>query len=273
MNYLLKLGGVSLDRSKIRRKAKVRPSINGILGIISFSTRIPVKRYITIEEMSSSVIIWPYIGLCIGVIAAIIFYILTYVLNLPSYLTAALIYCFIIWFTGFNHIDGLLDMGDGLMAHGTPEKRLEIMRDSMVGTGAIATFFIVAILTILSLASIPVNYMIPSIILMELSSKVSMLTTMVFGRLDSKGIAVDMTKGIDYKVLLFTIIIALIISYFLLQEAGLFVIMAATICGLYLSNLADKSFNCVTGDIMGASNEIGRLIALLFIIINLNIIV
>nr|WP_263641036.1 adenosylcobinamide-GDP ribazoletransferase [Methanobrevibacter arboriphilus] len=34
------------------------------------------------------------------------------------------------------------------MVHGTPEKKISVMRDSMIGTGGIALFFIVGILTI-----------------------------------------------------------------------------------------------------------------------------
>ncbi|WP_394325417.1 adenosylcobinamide-GDP ribazoletransferase [Methanobrevibacter arboriphilus] len=52
------------------------------------------------------------------------------------------------WFNGFHHLDGLIDIGDALMVHGTPEKKISVMRDSMIGTGGIALFFIVGILTI-----------------------------------------------------------------------------------------------------------------------------
>ncbi|OED30441.1 adenosylcobinamide-GDP ribazoletransferase [Methanosphaera sp. WGK6] len=262
---------MSTEKNNFNRKAKVNPSLNGFLGLVSFSTRIPIKRYITIEEMASSVIIWPYIGLGIGIIAAIIVFILNNILGFTSILTATLIYCFLIWFTGFNHVDGVMDMGDGLMAHGEPEKRLNIMRDSMVGTGGIATFFIVATITIAALSSISLNYIIPSVILMELCAKLSMVTSMVFGKSDKKGIGAEIKKGMDYKVLVFTIIISLIIGYFLLKITGIFAVFASVISGLYLSSIADKKFGCVTGDILGASNEIARVVCLVFIILNLNL--
>lgn len=71
--------------------------------------------------MSGSVILWPYIGLGIGIIGAVMAYILSNIFGFSSFLTATMLYCFLIWFTGFNHVDGILDMGDGLMAHGEPE--------------------------------------------------------------------------------------------------------------------------------------------------------
>ncbi len=255
-----------------RKNAKIKPSIDGILGLISFSTRIPINRYITLEKMSGSVILWPYIGLFIGIIGGIIAYILSNIFNFQPILYAALIYCFLIWFTGFNHIDGLLDMGDGLMAHGDHEKCLSIMRDSMVGTGGIATFFIVAVITIAVLASIPTIELVKSVILMEFCAKISMVTSMVFGKTDTKGIAKEIRKGMDYKVLVITIIIALIIGYLLLQQAGVMAVLASTVCGLYLSYVAENNFGCVTGDILGASNEISKAICLIFLILNLTII-
>lgn len=260
-----------LNKNNIQRNAKVKPTINGILGLISFSTRIPIKRYITIEEMTSSVIIWPYIGLAIGIIASMLAYICLNIFDFTNFLTATLIYCFIIWFTGFNHVDSVLDMGDGLMAQCDPKKRLSIMRDSMVGAGGIATFFIVASLTIATLSCVPSKYMIPSIILMELCAKLSMVTSMVFGSSDSKGIGQEIKKGMDYNVLVFTIIVSLIIGYVLLNTTGLLAVVAATLTGLYLSYVAQKSFGCVTGDVLGSSNEIAKVVTLLFIILNLNI--
>ena len=255
-------------KQNFSKHAKVSPSLNGILGLISFSTRIPINRYITIKEMAGSVILWPYIGLGIVVIGAIVSFILNNVLSFSNILTATLIYCFLIWFTGFNHVDGVMDMGDGLMVHGDPEKRLNVMRDSMVGTGGIASFFIVAITTIAAIASVQSIYLIPAIILMELCAKLSMVTSMVFGTSDSKGIGKEIKKGMDYKVLVVNIIISLIIGYLLLDAAGVMAVFASVICGLYLSYLAEKRFGCVTGDILGASNEYGRVVSLIFIILN-----
>lgn len=256
-----------------KKKTIIHPSINGILGLISFSTRIPIKRYVTIEEMAGSVITWPFIGLGIGCGGAIVTYLLKDVLSFTPLLIAALIYCFLIWFTGFNHLDGVLDMGDGLMAHGDAKRRLEIMRDSMVGTGGIATFFIIALLTVASLASIPSQHMIFSVLLMEMYAKLSMITTFLIGDDDSKGIGREIKIGMDYKVLLIDTIIVAIIGYFLLGLPAIIATIASICTGFAMSFIAQKNFGCVTGDIMGASNEIARLVSLIFLIISFNLLI
>ena len=254
-------------------KTFVHPTLNGLLGIISFSTRIPVNRMVTIEDMASSVVIWPYVGLLIGIFGAILAYIAHILLGLNAMLTSVLIYGFIIWFTGFNHVDGVMDMGDGLMVHGDSEKRLTVMRDSMVGTGGISTFFIVASLTLAALASIPSQFLIQSIILMEFASKFSMITSMVIGKDDTRGIGRLVKSGINSKVLLILVIINSLIGYLILGIPGLCAIIVSVCSGLYLAHMADNKFGCVTGDIMGASNEIARVTSLIMLIIAFNFVI
>jgi adenosylcobinamide-GDP ribazoletransferase len=253
-------------------KTVVRPSINGLLGIISFSTRIPVNRYVTIEEMASSVVIWPYVGLFIGAIGAILAYVSHFILGLNTMLTAVLVYAFIIWFTGFNHVDGVMDMGDGLMVHGDPEKRLSVMRDSVVGTGGIATFFVVASLTLASLASVPSEYFIFAVLIMEFAAKFSMVTSMVIGKSDTRGIGRLIKSGINSKILLILVIINSLVGYLIFGIFGAVAVVAAVCTGLYIAHKADNIFGCVTGDIMGASNEIARLVSLMVMLIFFNFI-
>jgi len=262
-----------LNQNNNKNKTIIHPSINGILGIISFSTRIPVNRYITIEEMAGSVITWPFIGLAIGCVGAIVTFLLKDALHLTPILIATLIYCFLIWFTGFNHLDGVLDMGDGLMAHGDAQRRLEIMRDSMVGTGGIATFFIVASITIAALSSINSQHIIYVVLLMEMYSKLAMITTFLLGDDDSKGIGREIKIGMDYKVLLIDSVIVAIIGYVFLGIPGIIATIAAVCTGFAMSIMAQRNFGCVTGDIMGATNEIARVVSLIFIIISFNLII
>ena len=79
-------------------------------------------------------------------------------LNFPLiFLIAAIVYGFLLLINGFNHFDGLMDFGDGVMVHGSPEKKLSIMKDPMTGVGGIATGFIVGTITIAAFTSL-INY-------------------------------------------------------------------------------------------------------------------
>ena len=248
-----------------------RPSLNGLLGIISFSTRIPITRYITIEEMAGSVMLWPYVGFFIGFVAVLFAYVLMYVFHFSPLLTSALVYAFILWFTGFNHLDGVLDMGDGLMAHGDAKRRLEIMRDSMVGTGGIATFFLVAAITIAAYSSIDYTHLLAVILLSESCSKYSMITTMLYGDDDSRGIGRQIKDGMTYKILIANLIVISIIGYMLVGISGVVVAFVAIFTGFMMSIIAQRNFGCVTGDVMGATNELSRTVTLIVLVILFNI--
>lgn len=260
-------------KGQYQKHAKIKPSVDGFLGLIGFSTKIPIKRFTTLEDMAGNVFLWPYIGALIGVIGAVVAYILDITLKIPAFMSATLVYCFLIWFTGYNHIDGIMDMGDGLMVHGDCEKRLSVMRDSSVGTGGITTFFIIAAITIAALTSIPAGKIVAVVIMMEIAAKLAMITTMEFGSTDKKGIGREIKKGMDYKVLTVNLIIALIISYVLLRDIGVIAVFATVIGALYMSKVAQKNFGCVTGDILGASNEIGRLVFLVIVVLNLSLMI
>lgn len=263
----------NLEQNVNESKTYVHPTLNGLLGIISFSTRIPVNRMVTIEEMASSVVLWPYVGILIGVFAALLSYILLFILGLNTMITAAIVYAFSIWFTGFNHTDGVMDMGDGLMVHGDAEKRLNVMRDSSVGTGGIATFFIVASITLAALASIPSMLFIQSVLIMEFCAKFSMITSMVIGNDDTHGIGRLVKSGINSKILLVLVIINSAIGYLILGIPGVCAIIASVCTGLYLAHMADNKFGCVTGDIMGASSEIARAVSLIVLLIAFNFLI
>ena len=200
---------------------KQNPSIlRSIGGLFTFTTIIPLNIYTTIDEMAKMTWIWPVINGCIGILGAIIAYILITVLNLDSLLAACIIYGFFIWINGFNHLDGLMDFGDGVMVHGDAEKKLSIMKDPINGVGGIATMFVIAIITIASYNSIigldTFNLMVPGyflmIIIAEMSAKVSLITCCVFSKSSNEGIGKFFIEYMNVRKYFIGIIIALIID-------------------------------------------------------------
>ena len=140
----------------LKDKNKEVRKINGFFGLISFSTILPLNIHTTIEEMASFTWIWPIIGGLIGIIVGTFGFLIADLFHLPILIAAALIYSFSIWFTGFHHLDGLIDFGDGMMVHGSPEKKIEVMRDKRIGTGGIAYLLMVGLITFAAIGSAPV---------------------------------------------------------------------------------------------------------------------
>ena len=88
--------------------------------------------------------------------------------------------------TGCNHFDGLLDLGDGLMAHGGKERRISALTDRQIGTGAFALAISIVLMTWAGLqAAYPIIWVL---ILSEVCAKFSMVFLTVSGKPFRQGI-------------------------------------------------------------------------------------
>ena len=77
-------------------------------------------------------IFYPLVGLIIGLCLVLVYYPLT--VGLPSALADALIILFYVFLTGGLHVDGLADSLDGLLGGWDKQSRLDIMKDSCIGS-------------------------------------------------------------------------------------------------------------------------------------------
>ena len=111
---------------------------------LGFFTRLPIGSA-PLPPTFRGVAVWlPVVGLIIGALVSL-------ALGLAAQLLPAslcgVIGC-LVWVavTGGLHLDGVADCGDGLIVEAPPARRLEIMKDSRLGTfGGAALFFILAL--------------------------------------------------------------------------------------------------------------------------------
>lgn len=245
--------------------------MSAIIGLLTFFTIIPIKWYTTIEDMAKMVWFTPFIGLFTGILGAILAYLLYYILHLPTFLIACLIYAFFILINGCHHLDGLLDFSDAIMYQGNFEDKIQIMRDPISGTGALASLFLVGISTIACFYSLLEAKLIILILISEIAGKIGLITTCISSKAGPNGTGKEFINHITLPYYLFSVIICLILSYILNPTYGIFVILGGIIGGGLISYISMKQFNIATGDVLGASNEISRLISLILVIIIINI--
>ena len=235
-----------------------------------FLTTIPVGISMEgIEKLMKHIYLFPVVGAVVGLFLAGGGFASSAVL--PPILTSIVVIIFIYYLTGINHIDGLADFGDGVAAHGTREKKIAAMQDTAVGTGGIV-FCMIAILGLFSALvyiaekkeALP--YLLPfALISAETCAKQTMVTVAAFGQRLHEGfgaITVDNTKISD---LMAGLVFTGIICYLALGPIGIGALIVSQSAGLIVLNTANRHFGGVSGDIVGASNEIGRLAALMFI--------
>ena len=240
---------------------KQNPSIlRSIGGLLTFSTILPLNIYTTIDEMARLTWFWPVLNGLIGLIATIIAFILAKFIHFDPFLIATIVYGFLLLINGFNHFDGLMDFGDGVMVHGSPEKKLSIMKDPMTGVGGIATGFIVGTITIAAFTSL-INYayavsfnFLLLIIVAEISAKIGLTTCCISSKASEEGIGKYFIKYMNLK------------NY----VVGLGIIGGA-FGGALTALLAKKHLKIANGDVLGTSNELGRLFSLLAMLILISI--
>ncbi len=240
--------------------------LKGFLGLLSFSTIIPLNIHTSIEEMARFTWLWPIIGGFIGIMVGLLGFVLVDLITIPRLIAAGIVYSFAIWFTGFHHLDGLVDFGDGMMAHGDPPKRIEIMRDVRVGTGGLAYLFMVSIITFASIASAPIAFIFFILLISEIAAKLGIVTCCTFSSSLDNGTGKYFIEAMDVKKLLLSVIIVIIIGYLVFGITGILGITGGLIGGILMAIIARKKFIHTTGDILGASNEISRMISLVLMV-------
>lgn len=243
--------------------------IKSLLGLLSFSTIIPVNQYTSIEYMTRLVWCWPFIHLIVGILAAVCGIICGDILHLNQFFIAVLIYAFLMIITGYNHLDGVMDMADGVMVHGDSQKKINVMKDSSVGAGGVATLFIVASLTIAGIYNVLDYEFIAGIIICEMVAKSSLLTTALISKPLDEGIGCYFIYSTNVFNYIISTIVVGIISYLVGDIVGVIGLVGAIVAGALIALIAKRNFVIANGDVLGMSNEVGRLMALLFMAVAL----
>lgn len=120
--------------------------LEALAAAFQFLTRIPIPVSLAFDERlaSRSVAFYPYVGAAIGSIVGLAGWLL--VPALPPTVAAFLLVAIWTMLSGGLHLDGLMDTADGLLSHRSPERMLEIMKDSRVGAmGVMACVFAVGL--------------------------------------------------------------------------------------------------------------------------------
>ena len=220
---------------------------------------------------------FPLIGAFLGLLAGLFGWVAYHFL--PDIVAGALVLALLLWMTGLHHMDGLLDFGDGVMAHGTFERKIEVMHDRFTGAGAIGLVLMTYLVTALafgelgrnvSFGNFAVPLVVPALIVVEVCAKLSMVVAAWAGKSVHQGMNSSFLEAMHGSEGILRLAVALVISFViavpLLGLTGIFVVVAGLITGLVMVAVAHKHFNGVTGDVFGATNELTRLVCVVVLL-------
>jgi adenosylcobinamide-GDP ribazoletransferase len=232
---------------------------NKIASAISFLTIIPTKSY-DIIYVARNMYLFPLIGLIIGLgIGSLSFLLFSYI---EGFLLGFLITATIVGITGLHHSDALSDLADGLMAQGSIEDKHKVMADPRNGTAGsvVLIFYIIGMIILISYIDEKTK-LLSVIVIAEVLSKYSMVLQCYLGKSAWKGMNTLFIKEMknNKKFLISSLIFVASITTFgfnFYYTIASVIIMVSVSLTLLL--IANRSFGGISGDTIGATNEISR---------------
>lgn len=237
-----------------------------IIAAFQFLTIFPtlIRRMFTSREMGQAVAWFPLVGLVLGFSLYVVHY--TSQLIFPANVSAALtIFAWVI-FTRAFHLDGFMDTCDGLFGGFTPERRMEIMKDSRMGAFGVAGGILV-LLTQYSALESSVNVFAALILATTLGRWASPLAIYAFPYAREDGLGSEMKKNVTFKEIVIATLIAGLTSWFLFSWLGFALMLGAAIAAVLISLYVMRLISGLTGDIYGTvTTAVEMLVLLVFTI-------
>ena len=227
-------------------------AFSAVRALLQFTTILPLGRHAEYDAFARVSWILPLAGYVTGAAGAVVALLMpTPVLAAAGALAAVLV------MSGLNHFDGLLDLGDGLMAHGGREKRVNALTDRQIGAGGVGAGIIVTLLVVAGLLS--VTAVACAVVIGEVLAKWVQAALIAHGRPFRDGMF-SYINGFSRPwfsaaaLLLCLPLLLLPVSPAGFGAAGI----AAAGTLLLVLAVANHLFGGINGDITGAANELTR---------------
>ena len=240
--------------------------MKAVKALLQFTTILPLGKPADFDRFAAHSWLYPIASYVTGLIAAIPALVAWLLGFENSLIVAAVTLAVVVVISGANHFDGLLDFGDGLMAHGSREKRISAMKDRSIGAGAVAAGLLVLLLAFAGLSALPVWMIVPAVFCAEVFSKMVMGLFSALGKPFADGIQKYIYEHSKRRFAVYTILLALPTLAVSLLLPGLWWTAAAfgiaVLVFVLLLLLSKKLFGGVNGDVTGAGCEISRMAVL-----------
>jgi len=235
-----------------------------MLELISFFTALPGGKQ-SLEKAAKQSFLLPVLGGLVGlIVGAFSLFVFKFV---PGFLAALLTAVFLYFITGLNHLDGLSDFADGLYTWGSSERKVKAMKDTQTGIAGI-TFSLFVILFFVFIVFL-INGNIFKILVAEVCAKTAMLLAISLGKPMKTGMGKVFIENLNKIAVPFSILFSLGLSFALLRYLGLLAVLTSTFSSLIIVRIAHSNFGAVNGDVIGAVNELSRVVSLVTLLIRI----
>ncbi len=232
-----------------------------ISSVFTFLTIIPGTNS-NLEIIAKYMYIFPIVGVLIGLIIGS--FALGLSLFLEPLIVALLVVAGLAIITGIHHTDGLADFADGLMTKGNKEKKLKSMKDVSTGTAGIISIVLYVVGMILALSLMQGFQLFTAILLSEILAKFAMVLQAALAKSAVTGSNSPFVQIMKDKKRLFLASAITIIPVIVLGGTiGAIAFAVAISITFFIVAISTRSFGGITGDVLGATNELTRLSSLI----------
>jgi adenosylcobinamide-GDP ribazoletransferase len=253
---------------KILRDLSLAIRFLTIIPVISFSpsNNTNQNEEALAENLANSMAFFPLVGMLMGALLVLLRR-LFYYLPVSSLVGDTLVLIFWIWLSGGLHLDGFADSVDGFSGGHNKEEILKIMKDSSTGTKGVVALVSLLLLKLVLLVEMPLFLKDAALFFTPIIGRWSMVIAAFLGkpaRLKNSMGKLFMDY-VSWKEVIFASLTMAVIGILLFRLYFLPLVMVGIGLVLLILKYSQKRIGGISGDILGAINEIVEVVCLLVI--------
>jgi len=256
-------------------------AIKTFRDLLAFLTIIPLGQTDDFVVTSAeSIFLFPVVGGFVGLLGAVYFvgcgFLLSHIFSfIDSFIQipvefllklapAVMTLAFLLVLTGLQHFDGLVDLGNAIGLGNLKERRAAAHAWTVTHKGAVLAIFVEG-LAFAGLFLMNPNVAFGAVIVAEVAAKLGMVTIALLGKPTHTGLGSIVLETAKRKRSIIAYFLAILIAYPLLGLTGVWVILISVLLGALMERVANSVFGGVSGDMIGATNELVRAVSLVFL--------
>jgi adenosylcobinamide-GDP ribazoletransferase len=262
-------------------------TIKTFRDLLSFLTIIPVGgKEDFIFTTAENVWLFPLMGGFIGLLAGLYFVgssaltgfllgVANRVIALPigvlgTLLPAAMTIAFLSVITGLQHFDGLIDLGNAVGLRNVHDRKMVAHAWTVTYSGAVLAL-VVEFVAFLGLFFVNPLFAFGAVFAAEVAAKLSMVTIVWVGKPSHKGLGsiflAKAKKNLNVAAYVIAVLIVFPVFTFLgrspiLGLVGVGIVLVSIPVAFVMRKVSDNVFGGVSGDMIGATNEVARAVTL-----------
>jgi len=253
---------------KILRDLSLAIRFLTILPIISFppSRNTNQNEEALAENLANSMAFFPLVGMLMGILLVLLRRLFFY-LPVSSLVGDTLVLIFWIWLSGGLHLDGFADSVDGFLGGHNKEEILKIMKDSSTGAKGVVALVSLLLLKFVLLVEMPLFLKDAALFFTPAIGRWSMVIAAFLGkpaRLKNSMGKLFMDY-VGWREVIFASLTMAVIGILLFRLYFLPLVMVGIGLVLLILKYSQKRIGGISGDILGAINEIMEVFCLLVI--------